>query len=127
MTNNHSESLTALDYYYDKQEIYTRECLLALKQILMSVDSEIVAVRKYQIPFFCYKSFNLAFLWVHRKKILVGFVEDKKTFQNQTLGRKRDRVIVIEINPMEDIPVFTIKHNIKALIDKYDDIEELCM
>lgn len=67
MTNNNSEFLTAIDYYYDKQEV-SRECLLALKQIIMSVDSEIVAVKKYQIPFFCYKGFSLAFLWVHRKK-----------------------------------------------------------
>jgi hypothetical protein len=126
MTNNHhSESLTALDYYYYKQEFYTRGCLLALKDIIMSIDTEIIAVRKYQIPFFCYKSFNLAFLWVHRKKILVGFVENKKIFQSQTLGRRKDRVVTIEVNPMEDIPVFPIKHNIKTLIDKYNNMRLL--
>jgi hypothetical protein len=46
MTNNHhSESLTALDYYYYKQEFYTGGCLLALKDIIMSIDSEIIAIR----------------------------------------------------------------------------------
>lgn len=119
MTNS-SESLTALVHYCDKQDIYTRECLFALKQMIMSIDSEIVAIRKYQIPFFCYKDFNLAFLWVHRKKILVGFVEDKKTFQSQVTRQKKDRVTTIEINPMEDIPVDDIKHNIKKLLDKYN-------
>ena len=114
MTNNDSESLTALDHYYAKQEPYTRECLLALKRIIMSIDPEIATVRKYQIPFFCYKSFNLAFLWVHRKKVLVGLVEDKKT-----TGQRKDKVTTIEINPMEDIPVLAIKHNIESLYDKY--------
>ena len=83
----------------------------------MSVDPEIVAVRKYQIPFFCSKGFNLAFLWVHRKKILVGFVEDKKTFQAPETERKKDKIATMEINPMEDIPVHTIKQNIKELLD----------
>ena len=115
MTTNDSESLTALDYYYAKQELYTRECLLALKHIIMSIDSEIIAVRKYQIPFFCYKGFNLAFLWVHRKKILVGFVEDKKI-----TGQRKDKVETIEINPMEDIPVLTIRESIENLRDKYN-------
>ena len=118
--NINSESLTALDYYYEKQDIYTRECLLALKQIITSIDSDIVAVRKYQIPFFCYKELNIAFLWVHKKKILVGFVEDKKTFQNQATGRQKDRITTIEVNPMEDIPISTIIQNIKTLIDQYN-------
>lgn len=74
-----NNSLTASEYYYEKQETATRECLLALKAIILSVDKNIVHTRKYQIPFFCYKEFNLGFLWVHRKKIIVGFVQDKKT------------------------------------------------
>ena len=121
MADNSLESLTVLDYY-EKQDIYTRECLFALKQIIMSIDSEIVAIRKYQIPFFCYKGLSIAFLWVHRKKILVGFVEDKKTFQTLTTKRKKDKVTTIEISPMKDIPIFTIKENIENLLDKYNSI-----
>jgi hypothetical protein len=119
MINNDSDSLTALDLYYDKQDIYTRECLLALKSIITSVDPEIVVIRKYQIPFFCYKDFNIAFIWVHRKRIIVGFVEDKKVMPKYQTSRDKDRVMTIEINPMEDIPVDTIKSNIKKLIERY--------
>ena len=88
----------------------------------MSVDSEIAAVRKYQIPFFCYKGLNIAFLWVHRKKILVGFVEDKRTF-HQLSEQKKDLITTMEINPMEDIPVKVIVQNIKELLNKYNGIE----
>ena len=118
MMSYDSDSLTALDYYY-KQEIYTRECLFALKEMIMSVDTQIIAVRKYQIPFFRYQNFNIAFLWVHRKKIIVGFVEDKKVLPISQTGRSKDRVVTIEIDPMKDIPVDIIKNNIKKLVEKY--------
>jgi hypothetical protein len=119
MTGYNTDSLAALDHYYGKQEIYTRECLLALKGIIMSVDPQIIPVRKYQIPFFRYRDFTIAFLWVHRKKIIVGFVEDKKVLPTLPTGKSKDRVLTMEINPAQDIPVDIIKSNIKELIDKY--------
>ena len=39
MMNN---QLTALEHYYDKQDEMTRECLLALKHLILAVDNEIV-------------------------------------------------------------------------------------
>ena len=115
-----NQALTTLEYYYEKQETVTRECLLALKVIILSVDENIVHTRKYQIPFFCYKEFNLGFLWIHRKKILVGFVVDQKTLPQITWRRTMGRVTTIEINPMEDIPIDKIKFNFKELIRKYN-------
>ncbi len=111
-------SLTTLEHYYEKQETMTRECLLALKTIILSVDKSIVHTRKYQIPFFCYKEFYIAFMWVHRRKIIVGFIEDKKTLHQLTTGRRKDKVITLKINPLEDIPIDIIKYNIETLIRK---------
>ncbi|WP_139785129.1 DUF1801 domain-containing protein [Parabacteroides sp. Marseille-P3160] len=120
MIDNDFNPLTTLDHYYDKQDIYTRECLLALKAMIMSVSPKIVPMRKYQIPFFCYGDFNIVFLWVHQKKIIVGFVEDKKSFTKYQISRSKDRVMTMEINPMEDIPIDTVKNNIKKLIERYN-------
>ncbi len=122
MTNDDFIPLTALDHYYDKQDRYTRECLLALKAIIMSVSYKIVPVRKYQIPFFCYDNFNVAFLWVRRKRIIVGFVEDKKVLPKHQTNRSRDQVVTMEINPMEDIPVDTIRNNIEKLVERYSSL-----
>lgn len=116
-----SEVLTALEYYYDKQDTATKECLLALKAIILSIDKNIVHTRKYQIPFFTYHAFNLGFLWIHRKKILVGFVEDGKLLPLPVSGRKKDKIITIEIDPAKDIPVDVIRQNILALLKKYDN------
>ncbi|GAA4154888.1 hypothetical protein GCM10022217_12460 [Chryseobacterium ginsenosidimutans] len=110
----------ALQHYYEKQETAIRDCLFALKSITLSVDKNIIHKRKYQIPFFCYKEFNLGFLWVHKKKILVGFVEDKKILSEKSYGRKKDSVVTMEIDPLADIPIEVIKQNFVQLINKYN-------
>jgi len=109
----------ALNHYYEKQDAITRESLLALKSIVLSVNNHIEHVRKYQIPFFCYKGLHLGFLWVRQKKILVGFVEDKKTLTTAFETRKKDKISTIEIDPMEDIPFETIQQGYIELIEKY--------
>lgn len=113
-----SDNLTALENYYEKQDEATRECLLALKSIVLSVDKNIIHKRKYQIPFFCYDEFNLGFLWVHRKKIIVGFIEDKKSFPT-TKQPTKDSVTTLQINPLDDIPIDDIKQTFGQLITKY--------
>ncbi|MDR2915151.1 MAG: DUF1801 domain-containing protein [Tannerella sp.] len=113
-----NKSFPTLNSYYEKQEAMIRECLLALKDIILSVDDNITHVRKYQIPFFCYKEFNLGFLWVRRKKIIVGFIEDKKLCQ-PTSGKRRDKIVMMmEINPLEDIAVSIIKQNMRKMMGK---------
>jgi hypothetical protein len=114
-----NKSLTSLDSYYEKQEAMVRECLFALKTIILSVDDNITHVRKYRIPFFCYKEFNLGFLWVHRKKIIVGFIKDKKTLCQPITGKRRDKVMTMEISPLQDIPIDIIRQNIKKRVLEY--------
>ena len=109
-----------LEHYYDKQNDKTKACLLALKSIIMSVDPQIVHFRKYQIPFFRYKDFGISFLWVNKKKILLGFVLDKKVIPQGNGLRQKDRISTLEINPLEDIPIDEIKHCIRELIRKCD-------
>jgi len=116
------DSLTALDHYYNKQDVAMRECLLALKSIILSLDEHIVPKRKYQIPFFTYKDYTLGFLWVHRKRIIVGFVEDRKwKARSSALPTvpKKDSVYTIEVNPLADIPIEIIKENYRSLINRY--------
>jgi len=113
------QSVNALQHYYEKQETATRECLIALKSIVLTIDSNIIHKRKYQIPFFCYNEFNLGFLWVHKKKIIVGFIEDKKSFPT-TEKRLKDNVTTFQINPLDDIPIDDIKQTFRQLIEKYN-------
>ncbi len=112
-------NLTQLDYYYEKQEDTVKECLLALKSIILSVDKNIVHLRKFQIPYFKFKDYGIAFLWVVRKNIIVGFVEDKRIFSPEA-NRKQNGNVMITLKPTEDIPLEHIKKSIFELIEKYN-------
>ncbi|WP_296151463.1 DUF1801 domain-containing protein [uncultured Flavobacterium sp.] len=116
---NEVRTVNALEHYYDKQETATRECLIALKSIVLSVDENIIHKRKYQIPFFSYYEYNLGFLWVHKKKILLGFIQDKKSFPT-TEQRIKDNVTTLQINPLDEIPIDDIKETFRQLVEKYN-------
>lgn len=109
-----------LEHYYDKQNEETKACLLALKSIIMSVDPQIEHFRKYQIPFFRYKNFGISFLWVNKRKILLGFVVDKKVIPPENGQQQKDRISTFEINPLEDIPIERIKNELCTLIECYE-------
>lgn len=114
-----ARNVNELQHYYEKQETATRECLIALKSIVLSVDKNIIHNRKYQIPFFSYCEYSLGFLWVHKKKILLGFIEDKNSFPT-TEKRLKDSVSTLQINPLDDIPIDDIKQSFRQLIEKYN-------
>ena len=110
-----------LEYYYlSKPEPY-KSCLLALKDIILSANPNICHERKFQIPFFTYKGKKLSYLWLNRKKLMLGFCMDK-SLQDITPGIKvKDKYESIEINPNEDIPVDVILQKLTyyiVLIDK---------
>lgn len=112
--------INPLEHYYDKQNDTTKACLLALKSIVMSVDPQIVHFRKYQIPFFRYKNLGISFLWVNKKKLLLGFVVDKKAMTQENMKRPKDRISTLEINPLEDIPIERIQNELRGLIERYE-------
>ena len=80
------------------------------------------SIRKYQIPFFYYKNWKLAFLWIYRKKIMIGTVIDKQANQIISEITQKDIVETILINPDEDIPVSEIIMRIKENIKFYDSL-----
>ena len=107
-------------YYLSKPEPY-QSCLLALKDIILNASPAICHERKFQIPFFTYEGRKLGYLWLNRKKLMLGFCLDK-SLQEETPGDKlKDKYESIEINPNEDIPVDYILQKLAyyiAFIDK---------
>ena len=116
------QAVNPLERYYNKQNDETKACLLALKSIILSIDSHIVHLRKFQIPFFAYKNLSISFLWVNKKKILLGFIVDKKAMPQEKMKRQKDGVSTLEINPLEDIPIELIKNKLSDLIERYEKV-----
>ncbi len=110
-----------LEYYYlSKPEPY-QSCLLALRDIILDTNLAICHERKFQIPFFTYKGKKLGYLWLNRKKLMLGFCLDK-SLQPTTPGTEpKDKYESIEINPNEDIPVDIIRDKLTHYIGIIDN------
>jgi hypothetical protein len=114
---------TELQNYYYKQPEPIQGCLLALRDIILDIDKQISHRRKYQIPFFYYKEKSLGFLWVVRKKIMVGFVTDKSVLTHEPGHRHKNKMETMLLAPDEDIPVKIITNKFIQLIELYDSIQ----
>ncbi|TSJ42723.1 DUF1801 domain-containing protein [Mucilaginibacter corticis] len=106
---------TLESYYLSKPEPY-QSCLLALRDIILSVNPLIVYERKFQIPFFTYKDKKLAYLWLDKKKLKLGFCLDK-SLQEVTPGIKpKDQYESMLIDPNEDIPIEIVLNKLNTYI-----------
>ncbi|WEK20646.1 MAG: DUF1801 domain-containing protein [Candidatus Pedobacter colombiensis] len=113
--------LTPLDDFYQQKEEPLRGCLLALKHIILGLDTQITAEWKYKLPFFYYKGKMFCYLWFHKKykKPYIGIVESKHIDHPDLLIEKRARMKIMLIDPEQDLPVETIKNILKQAIAKY--------
>ncbi|WP_431215948.1 hypothetical protein ACQ86N_15615 [Puia sp. P3] len=48
---------------------------------------------------------KLAFLWVNRKRLIMGFVKDRALLPKPATGRRKDEFETIIVDPNEDIPI----------------------
>jgi len=107
-------------YYLNKPEPY-RSCLLALKNIIMQTNPGVVHERKFQIPFFTYKSKKLGYLWLNRKKLMLGFCLDKSL--QETIGgvKPKDKYESMQIDANADIPIDIILEKLRYYLNRIDN------
>ena len=113
---------TLLDHYYLKQPEPIQGCLLALKDIILGHDKNITHQRKFQIPFFYYKDKKLAYLWLNKKKLLIGFIEDKNIYPKQEGLKLKDKYESMVIDPNADIPIELIIKQLSKRINLYKSL-----
>lgn len=109
------------DAYFLKQEEPIRGCLLALKEIILSTDKEIVFATKYGMPFFCYKNKMFCYLWVHKKfkKPYIGIVEGNHVTHHLLIAEKRTRMKILLVNPESDLSLKTIRNILNQALGLY--------
>ena len=108
-------------YYLNKPEPY-RSCLLALKDIILLSNPGIVHERKFQIPFFTYKDKKVAYLWLDRKKVKLGFCLDKSL--RETVGgiKPKDVYESMQIDPNADIEIDIILQKLRYYTNRIDNM-----
>lgn len=111
------------NYYASKPEPY-QGCLLALRQIVLGMNAEIVHERKFQIPFFTYKGKKLGYLWLNKKKLMLGFCIDKSLLHFEEDVRPKDKYESFQIDPEEDIPIEFIQKKLAVYLSRIDASEK---
>jgi len=109
-----------LENYYLRQPEPIQGCLLALRNVILGVDKQITQERKYQIPFFYFKGKKLCFLWVNKKKLLMGFIVDKNIYPVVAGVKRKDDFETLQIDPNLDLPVETIIANLRLRMKLYE-------
>ncbi len=100
-----------IDNFYMQQDEPIKGCLLALREIILSLDKGVTAEWKYGMPFFCYKGKMFCYLWVHKKykQPYVGIVEGKRFDDPCLIIEKRSKMKIMLFDPNKDLPIKTIK------------------
>src|SRR5215470_14043821 len=113
--------MTELDNFYLQQSEPTKSCLLALREIVLSQDKEIVNALKYGMPFFCFRGKMFCYLWTHKKynQPYLGIVEGKRLNHPSLVTEKRSRMKIMLFDPNKDLPIKTINSILQQAIDLY--------
>ena len=109
------------DLFYETQPPVIKECLLALRSMILAQDKEITTAWKYGMPFFCYKGKMFCYLWFHKKYKLpyIGFVEGKHLDHPQLIQEKRARMKIFLCDPEKELAVKDIRMLLKDALAVY--------
>ncbi len=100
-----------LQTFYLTQPEPNKSCLLALRDLILAQDPEIVETRKYGMPCFCHRKKAFCYLWTDKKTkepyILV--VNGNQLSHPSLESGERKRMKILRVNPLADLSVDTIK------------------
>ncbi|NOQ70610.1 MAG: DUF1801 domain-containing protein [Crocinitomix sp.] len=109
------------DHFYFKQEEPNKSCLLALRDIILAQDENLVATIKYGMPCFCYKNKMCCYLWTDKKtqEPYILFVEGKHLNHPKLESGDRARMKIFRVNPNEDIAIDTLEGILNTALELY--------
>lgn len=109
------------DSFYLNQTEPNGSCLIALRNLIINADANIVETIKWGMPCFCYKNRMFCFLWIDKKtdEPYILLVEGKfLNHQNLETG-KRSRMKILRVKPNIDLPIITIKLILNQALNLY--------
>ena len=109
-----------LHFYLEKKEP-NKSCLLALRELILSLDENITETKKYGMPCFCFKQKLFCYLWVDKVSLEPYILMVEGSYLNHPKLEKgnRSRMKILRINPNQDIPIETINSILKNALDLY--------
>lgn len=112
---------TCMDDFYLEQPEPNKSCFLALRDIILRMDEQVVATVKYGMPCFTYKGKAFCYLWKDKKtnEPYVLMVEGKLLDHPMLHIGDRARMKILLVDPTKDLPIDTIKQVLNMALDLY--------
>jgi len=107
-----------LDNFYLNLQEPDRSVFIALRQLILSLDSNLTPEWKYKLPFFYFKGKMFCYLWVHKKfkQPYIGIMDGNQLDYPELLLEDRKKVKILLVDPSKDIDVKKIKVILKDAI-----------
>ena len=113
--------ISELDSYYYNKEEPNGSCLLALRSIILELDSNVTETRKWGMPCFCYRKKMFCYLWTDKKtdEPYMLMVEGKHLDHPDLETGNRSRMKIFRVDPYKDLPISTIQFILNQALDLY--------
>ncbi|MGZ3778324.1 MAG: DUF1801 domain-containing protein [Mucilaginibacter sp.] len=114
--------MNELDLFYLQTEEPNTNCLLSLRQHILSFDKDITEAWKFNMPFFIYKGNRFCYFRLDQKSgnYYMGFNDGKWINHPALTFEKRSRIKIFMLDPAMELPFDTIDSILKAAIAIYD-------
>jgi hypothetical protein len=99
------------DQFILKQPEPLKGCMLALRDIILSMDKNVSASWKYGMPFFLFHGKMFCYLWIDKKSSqpYVGFVNGRMLHDPVLVEGKRARMKIFPVDAERDLPIRKLK------------------
>lgn len=99
-----------IDLYFLEKEEPVRSCLLYLRSYIAQFDEGITEEWKYSMPFYYHNGKMLCYLWTNKKtkEPYIGIVDGNKIDRPELIKEKRNRMKILPVNLLDEIPVALI-------------------
>lgn len=108
------------NFYFDKDEP-VKNCLLALRSIILKQDINITETLKYGMPCFCYKKKMFCYLWLDKKngEPYILMVEGNYLHHQQLEAGHRSRMKILRVNPDKNLHIQLIENILQTALNLY--------
>lgn len=113
--------MKAAETIYNKWDEPQHSCLLAMRQIILSMDDNLTETVKYGLPCFCYGKKHFCYLWTDKKTRhpYILMVDGNRIDHPMLEQGDRKRMKILTVNPEEDLPVNAIKEVLRMALAFY--------
>ena len=113
--------LKSIDQFYLDQKEPLQSTLLALREIILSLDEHLSNSMKYGMPFFCYQKKMFCYFWLDKKtkEPYIGVVKGHLINHPKLEKGNRKQMKIFRISTKEDLPIETIQEILREALSYY--------